>query len=151
MPIGSVEIALPAGGDFSVMANGDLQLVADVPTVSPPAATTQRLIRLILSNARNVSQTDGIVSMPDDLFNPEWGASVRAAVGDPINATLTSTIQSRILKALALDPDIAASPAPVVTVQQTGITTVTVSVECSALTGELITIPSLAIRPNSGA
>lgn len=148
MPIGSVEIALPAGGDFTLLPNGDLLLIAD--SQATPSATKQRVIRLILTNARVTNSTTGAVSMPDDLFNPSWGATVRPSVGAPVDANLTSLIQSQIQLALALDPDISQVPAPIVTVVQSAITTVTVSVECTALTGELITIPSLAI-PISGA
>lgn len=143
MPIGSVEIALPPLGDISQLSNGDLQLVADSPNV--PAATIQRLTRLILTNARITDATSGITSMPDDLFNPSWGATIRGFVGAPIDANI-NVMQGQILKALAKDPDISNVPAPMVLISQINAVTVGVQITCYALTGELITVPSLAIR-----
>lgn len=145
MPIGSVEIDLPAGGDFSQQSNGDLVLVQDTPLGA--AATTQRIIRLILTNARIV-YPDGTASPPDDKVNTTWGSSARARIGQPLTNALIGGLQSDVLSAINADPAITQIPAPTVNVTrapQFGPFAVLLDVRCETVTGEIITIPSLSL------
>lgn len=145
MPNGSVEIALPAGGDFMLQANGDVVLIADTATAAE--STTQRLIRLILTNPR-ILLPGGQPTEADDICNPGWGAGARASVGQPNTAELRAIIQAQILAGILTDPAIAAIPAPSVTVTdapQLGPYMVLVDVHCETVTGEIVTIPSLPL------
>lgn len=139
---GNVEVSLPAGGDFSLQPNGDLVLVIDVPNVVE--ATKQRIIRLILTNPR-LQLADGQFTNPDDICNVNYGSGARALVGQPITDALERTLQARVFKGLSDDPTIASSPLPTVSVERTGTYTISVSVTCYAVTGEVIVIPSLAL------
>lgn len=139
---GNVEVSLTAGGDFSLASNGDLVLAVDVP--NDPAATEQRIIRLILTNPR-IQLADGQFTTPDDICNTDYGSGARALVGQPITDSLERAFQARIFKALSEDPTIASSPVPTVLVTRTGTYTVSVSIKCFAVTGEVIVIPSLAL------
>lgn len=146
MPVGSVEIALSNSGwngDFLLTPTGDLQLVTDQP--SAPNATMQRLIRLILTNPRLLDPSGNPIAIPNDRFNPTYGAGVRALVGQAITSAMVSGIQSRIIAALLADPDVATNPPPNVSVTQSSLYAVSVSVICYAVSGEIITIPSLQL------
>lgn len=145
MPVGSVEIALPAGGDFSQTPNGDLALVQD--TATGTAATTQRIIRMILSNAR-VLLASGQYSMPDDKVNSTFGSNARASVGQPLTSSLRGQLQAQIFDGLASMAEVASVPAPSVNVTaapQFGLYAVLVNVQCQTVTGEIVTIPSLSL------
>jgi hypothetical protein len=136
------------GGDFEIDATGDVVLATDIQNA--PLATQQRLYRLIMTNPRLFDAFGNPISYPNDLFAPDYGAGVRALTGQMITPALTSAIQSHIMDALASDPTVAATPAPVVTVAQAANNTVQVSVICTAVTGELITVPSFPL-PISGS
>lgn len=142
MPVGSVEVSLVAGGDIELQPNGDWVLAQD--TLATSDATTQRLIRLILTNARFVDP-NGNATMPDDICNPTYGSSARALIGQPMTAAIIGVLQANITAAISRDPTIAASPSPIVQVTQSGTFSVTVSVQVVTVTGEVVVIPSLAL------
>jgi hypothetical protein len=146
MAAGSVEIAISNGGwngDFALTANGDLQLAIDTPAT--PAATVQRLVRAIQTTPRLTDAAGNPIARPDDCFNCTYGSGVRALVNQPITPALIAGLQARIIAALLADPSIAPNPPPVVNVGQTGTFTVSISVTCFAVSGEIVTIPSLTL------
>src|SRR5579875_2187933 len=104
MPLGSTEVALPCGGDFTQQPNGDLVLVTD--TLDVPAATIQRIARLILTNARTFDGYGNPVGRADDPLHPDWGSSARAMVGEPYTGAFVQALTAKILAALAADPSI---------------------------------------------
>lgn len=142
MPVGSCEVALPAGGDIQLQPNGDWVLAQD--TLATSDATEQRLIRLILTNARFVDP-NGNATMPDDICNPTYGSSARALVGQPMTDAIIGTLRANITSAISKDPTIAASPSPIVSVTRTATFTITVSVQVVTVTGQVVVIPSLAL------
>lgn len=150
MATGSVEIGLGPngyGGDFALLANGDLALVQDAP--GSPAATIQRLVRLILTNPRLQDRVGNQTGDPDDRSNPDYGSGMAVlAVGSnfPLAPAREATLRARIIKALLSDPHIASIPAP--TVKVTAGTTpgqAIVNVSCTAITGQSIVLPSLPL------
>lgn len=130
-------------GDFEIDATGDVVLVQDVQ--NSPLATQQRLYRLLMTNPRLFDGSGNPISSGDDLFAPDWGAGVRALTGQMITDAFTTDIQTHVLDALASDPGVAQDPAPAVTVTSVGNNTVLVSVTCTAVTGEIVTLPSFSL------
>lgn len=139
---GAVEISLEAGGDFELLPNGDLKLAIDTPNTTD--ATRQRLIRLLLTSPRLFDDAGRPVSTPDDLFNPTYGAGLPAEVGQP-PTEIVPAIQARVIKALRQDPSVDRIQPIEVAVKQVGVTMVQVSVTCTAISGDLIVIPSLPL------
>jgi hypothetical protein len=150
--MGNVEIALsPNGwsGDFKTDATGDLVLSVDIP--SNPVATKERVYRLLMSNPRFYGDSSNApISVPSDLFAPGYGAGLRALTGQMMTSTLIGEIESSIYSGLQSDPTILSSPAAQVTVQNVGNGVLQVSVSCTAVSGEVITIPSLSLSMTGG-
>jgi hypothetical protein len=136
------------GGDFSVDATGDLVLATDI--LNAPTATQQRIYRLLMTNPRFFDANNNPISFPGDLFASTYGSGIRALVGQMITPQLTALIQTQIVNALMSDPTIARSPAPVVTVTNVGSNTIQVSLTCTAVTGEVVTIPSFNLSTLGG-
>ncbi len=82
------------GGDLSLSAGGDLL------TASGTTATTQRLLRRLLTNAG------------DYLWNLGFGAGLPAQIGQPSNIL---AVQSIIRSQIFADPGVAKVPEPTVT------------------------------------
>ncbi|MDE2102101.1 MAG: hypothetical protein KGL39_32950 [Patescibacteria group bacterium] len=139
----SVEVWLLPEGDFVIQANNDLLLAYDTSDVSD--ATTQRIMRLLLTNPRLVGSDGRPISTPDDLFNPDYGAGLPALVDQPVTTAFLANLQARILSALLSDPTIAPTPTPVVTVNLVGSAQVSVSIKANTITGQSVVIPSLPI------
>jgi hypothetical protein len=144
--IGNADIDAPYGGDWSFTPQGDFATVAD--TFDNPAATQQRLYRLILTSPRlkddNGSPLPG--TRPDDLFHPDYGAGLRTIVGESVSAQLLNDAKSRILAALALDTGIVQFPAPAVTATDYGGGYVEFDVSCQTVLGQQVTIPSIPLQ-----
>ncbi len=135
-----VDVLRAWGSDYQLTATGDLALVQD--TAQNPAATKQRVIRLIQMIPLTKDDFGNILSAPDDMFYPNYGSGIRTLLGQNPLQTLINDIQTHILAALAQDPFIVAAPAPTVAVALNttqGFLTITVS--CTAITGQPITIP----------
>ncbi len=87
------------GSDLSVSANGDLA------TLSGGALGQQRVLRRLLTNAG------------DYIWQLTYGAGLPAMIGMPVQADVISgLVQSQIF----LEPSVARSPAPTVTVEASG-------------------------------
>lgn len=144
MAIGSIEVALDYGGDLVLAPNGDLALTQDTYDVG--AATRQRMYRLILTNPTLYDVNNKPIGRPDDLFHPTYGSGLQNAVGQPITDALLYQLQSQIASAIATDPGISQSPAPTVTVVDSGGGFVNVGVSVTTSSGQLVTIPSLPLQ-----
>lgn len=144
MGIGAVELDLASGygGDLSRTPDGDLLLAVDTPTY--PAASIQRLARIIQTNPVVLGSDGTPVGRPDDLFNPTFGSGARASIGEP-SLAVTDTLQSHILAAIAADSSFAASPAPLVVVTDLGGGFVAVDVSVTTIAGQLVTLPSMTL------
>jgi hypothetical protein len=142
---GAVEILLPYGGGFSVDSRGDLVLVQDMP--GNPAATIQRLVQLIQTSPRLRDPGSGnFIGRADDLFNPDYGAGAAQDVGQLGTQGVLADLVSRIQAGIAIDPFIAAYPAPVVTAVNSTPGTILVTVSCTAVTGEPVAIPTQTLQ-----
>lgn len=141
MQTGSVEFALPWGGDFSLTSTGDIALVQDVP--GSPTATVQRVTRALLSCPVLKDASGTIICRPDDLFHSSFGAGLRARIGDGITPNSIAQIQSAIEAQLSQDPYIATLPKPVVTVQQVDYQTIGVNVSFYSILGQQVTLPTI--------
>ena len=141
--LGSVELWLEWGGDFVLQGNGDLLLAQD--TANTTDATTQRLVRLLLTNPR-VPTASGGYTVPGDLFNPTYGAGLPAAVGgmyDPNSSQgLPESIQTIVTAALAADPSVASVQSITVTPQASGLF---LDIVVTATNGQTIVLPSLPL------
>lgn len=145
---GSIEIDISNGGwggDFSLDSTNDLVLALDRFNTSN--ATQERLIRLILTNPRISNTLTGLTLPADDRANPTYGAGARRSVGAAITEQLIAFLQAQIIDALLTDPGVVQSPAPQVTITQVGAFQLNVSVVCTSVSGQIITIPSLALPP----
>lgn len=142
----SVDILCPLNGDYTLTATGDLALVQDA--FRSPAATQQRIVRILMTSPILFDDGRNPIGRPDDLCNPTFGAGLPAIIGKGEDAALEAAISSRISAALALDPDIATSPPPTVSVSDdgTGDGALYVSVTCYTVAGQKVTTPSVALR-----
>ena len=147
-PLGNVEIALQYGGDFSLDEQGNIALVID--TYDNPAATIQRITLLILTSPTLVDDNGHPIARPDDLFYPNRGGALRLAVGQLSTPQLISDITARITAALANDPGIAATPAPSVVVTDDNNGILLVSVACTSIAGQGITVNNISLRVSGG-
>jgi phage baseplate assembly protein W len=137
----AVDMLLPYGGPITFAANGDVAMVTDVP--GDPAATRQRIVFALLTSPRLLDGQGNPISKADDPFHPDYGAGLPAAIGQNVTPALIAGITARVTQALALDPNVAASPTPTVTVTQPSLGTIVVDVTASAITGETIVVPSI--------
>jgi hypothetical protein len=142
MAVGRAEVQMPWGGHLALTPQGDLALVQDTPFSA--AATQQRLVQLVQTNAQaQIVRSDGstVYLRPDDLFNPTYGSSIRRTIGELPTSQLLATVRARVLAGIALDPGIAQSPAPVVTVTLVATSVVEVVGSVYDITGRYIPIP----------
>jgi hypothetical protein len=138
MATGAVEAYLDYGTDLALQANGDLLLAVDNANLT--TATVQRIMRLLNTNPALYNDAGIYISAPEDVFNPTYGAGLPAEIGQMITPAFTADIQARIVNALNYDPSIAAHPDPVVTVTQPNISTILVSIQCTAVNGAPLAI-----------
>lgn len=144
--MGSVEVALPWGGDFSLDATGDLLLVQDGDGKYP--ALQQRIIQMLLTSPQLTDAAgNGIAGSADDMFNPDTGAGLRRAIGNVENNALLSQIESRMLEGLAQEPDIAPYPAPQIEfiVYPNGIVC---TITANTIDGQVLPLPPIPLTPD---
>jgi hypothetical protein len=143
----NVEIALTNngwGGDFQVDATGDLVLVQDAN--NNPAATTQRVYRMLMTSPRQVDPDTGDpVSIPDDLFAPGYGGGLRVHVGKMITPGLIGEIESDIEAGLQTEDTIDNSQPPSVAITRPANNLLQIALECDTVTGEVVSVPSFPL------
>ena len=141
----SVEIALSSyGGRLQFAPNGDLALKVD--TTDAADASRQRL-ECMLMLSPTMQDVDGVsIGSPDDWFNPHYGAGLPRVIGQPNTPTLVNGIRSRILAALAADPEIAQTPPPTVTIVQIDNVTVEFAISCFTVAGLSVTYPPQQLK-----
>ena len=144
---GNCEISLSNngwGGDMAVDATGDLVLAVDTP--NNPVATQQRIYRLLMTSPQQFDpDTNAPCSVPDDLFAPSYGAGLRIQVGQMMTAGLIGNLESAIFAGLQTDPTIVSLPPPSVTITNAGSNTLQIDISATAVSGEIITIPSFTL------
>lgn len=91
------DVAHSYGGDIQLAPNGDV-LLAETTTL-----TQQRVLRRLLTNPG------------DYIWDVNYGAGVGGMVGQPVNAARIGAI---IRQQMFLEPTVAKSPPPVVTVNE---------------------------------
>lgn len=146
-PLGNVEIDLSNGGyggDFTLDPTGDLLLAIDTAQSVP--ASIERLYRLILTNARTNDSSGRIIAPPDDLFNVNYGSSVRAEIGEPFDDTFIAGVTGRVLQALAQDAGVRPVPAPTVTVSNGGNGIALIDVTLVLVGGQIVTLPTIPLQ-----
>jgi hypothetical protein len=149
--IGNVEIDLSAGGyggDFSIDDTGDLILAQDTLLFGQltPTATFERMVRVILTNARILDPaTQAPISEADDIYHTTFGSSVRALIGRGITNDVLSGIQSRVTAALLSESYILQNPAPTVLVTNGGGGIVNIDVSVTLITGRTVTLPTQSL------
>ena len=140
MAIGTVEAYIGNGGyggDFALDANADLLLISDAP--GNPAATAQRLLRLMLTSPVGYDTNGVAIRDPGDISNPTWGGNLPSTVGENESSSLTHYITAQIVAAATADIGVASSPAPTVSVVYQGAEIIaTLTVTC--VTGDVITL-----------
>ena len=95
------------GNDIESSARGGLALV-DGDTM-----TRQRILRRLMTNPQT-TLPDGTVIPGDYLWQPDYGAGLPKYVG---SVGKEKEIQSRCIAQMLLEPGVAQSPAPTVTVE----------------------------------
>ncbi len=100
--------------DLSHIITGDLALSSggDLATVSGLDLSKQRVLRRLLTNPG------------DYIWRPTYGAGLPAQVG---STTSAARLQALILSQMLMEPSVAPSPAPVITVT-TGAVSMTVAI-----------------------
>jgi len=142
MAFSAAEASYIWGGDLAIAPNGDFVVLTGA------AALQQRVIQLIMTNAMDVAYGplgNKISLLPDDLFNPTYGSSVRRLIGKNATQALLDEIQARILAAFTTDPNIATSPAPSVNVSAAGGHVVINEITVYDTSGKPVVIPTQAI------
>ncbi|MES1988725.1 MAG: phage tail protein [Pseudomonadota bacterium] len=87
------------GGDLSLSATGDLQLV------SQSERSNQRVLRRLLTNP------------VDYIWHPEYGAGIKEFVGAPLTDTLYAQSNARIIANNFLEASVSQNPPPVISMQ----------------------------------
>ena len=145
--IGSVEWSIGNGGYGGDLdqdpVTGDVLLVVD--TIGNPAATLQRITRLILTTPRAFNSNLVAYGSGDDPVNPDYGGGLGATVGENYTASLVNFVTGKIKNGLAEDPYIASNPLPVVSVTSPSYGLLLVSVTCTDLLGNQINIADLSV------
>ena len=100
----SADLAHWFGQDLNVAASGDLL------TVSGTVKGQQRILRRLLTNGPIAPALAG-----DYIWEPSYGAGLAAKIGQPFDA---DACRALIRAQLALEPVVAQSPAPSITVSQ---------------------------------
>lgn len=143
--IGNVELDVSNGGYggvLTVQPNGDWLLAQDTP--GNPAATLQRVRRIMFYNARLVDANGTPISFSTDLFYPNDGSSIRALVGEPATATTLAAIKSRVLAGLATDPGLR-QPFNIFVVPN-GTDSVDIGGTVTTIEGQLVTLPTETVQ-----
>jgi hypothetical protein len=132
--------------DIVLTATGDFLVLVDTPT--DPAASIQRLNRIVLTDPLSYDADNNPAGRPDDLFNPWFGSGVRVAVGRPLTSALTAWIQNHVIAAIAADPNFSTIPAPSVTpyVDGTGDGQILLSITVSTMTGVIVVQPAQPLQ-----
>jgi hypothetical protein len=147
-----VEVAMTNGGwggDLVLTPTGDLALLQDTAQAAP--ATAQWVARLILTTPILFDSSGNRISRADDMFNETFGAGVRALIGQPISPSLLNGIKSRILNAMAQNPEIAQNPPPPVNVSDMGNGFVLIQGDssgniCYTVTGQAVPFPATPLQ-----
>ena len=152
MGFGRAEAAYPWGQDLQIGPNGDFVVLVDTPgspgNPGSSPATLQRIVQLIQTNAMDTAADffgNTVTLRPDDLFNPNYGSSIRRLIGANNTSALLGEIKARLLLAFQSDPGISKNPAPSVSVTYRGNHIVLNQIQVYDLTGTLILIPDQAI------
>jgi hypothetical protein len=144
---GNTEVSLDYGSDFILDPTGDLTLARDAAVST---ATIQRLTRLVLTSPTANDAFGNPISIADDIFNPKWGAGLRAAVDGAFSASNIQTIRSLVLSELAQDSAVASTPSPIVDVQLIDYRSATLSIVVWTTTGQQLVLPTIPLTA-SGA
>jgi hypothetical protein len=138
------EIYLDWNSDFVLDATGDLSVAQD--SIYSAEATTQRLIRTLLTSPRIKASNGQYISVPDDLFNPDFGAGLRAAVDMGFSPKNIAALQTLIFSEIIKDPGVQTTPSPNVNIQlQPGGQTCTLNITFTSVTSQLVALPTLVI------
>ena len=108
----SADIWLVYGANLQFDSRGDLAIATDTPT--SPDATNQRLLRLMLTRCRKLLSSLGYYSMPDDVFNPDWGIGLGTYTHQNIINNKLG-FETKLLSEVAQDPGVSPTPPPTLT------------------------------------
>jgi len=139
----AVELALIYGGDLAIMSNNDILLSQDVQ--GSPEATYERVLRIILTNPITFDANGNPLVRPDDLFHANFGSGARAAIGEPYTPALVSSVNARILAALASDPYVISIPTPTVKWTTIAPGAYNLVVSLTSVTGQPFTLPPIPL------
>lgn len=144
-PLGNVEFDQAWGQDFILTPQGDLKVINDRDDNG--RATQQRIERLIMTCPTLKDASGNKLARADDIFNPNYGAGVRRAVGSLITNDLINRITSQIIAGLSADPGIAQNPPPSVSVSDGGNGLLIVGpIQVTTVIGQVVTVPSRPLQ-----
>ena len=140
------EIFLEYGADFIIDDTGDLQLAVD--SLNTFDATIQRLTRLLLTSPVIYDNANKPLTPPDDIFHPEYGAGLRAAVDSGYTKQNLTALKASILSQLAEDPAVANTPQPQVAMTlMSDNQTVLLNITFTTVQGQTLSLPTLYVSP----
>lgn len=84
-----------------------------------PVEAVQRVTRRTMSNSRQVLAS-GQVLPPDYIFDTAYGANVRRAIGQAVNAAGIDAMRQMIRDGMVQEDTVSANPPPDVLIQSTG-------------------------------
>lgn len=103
---------LELGQDLIFDENGEVAAAEDFDLVR------QYFLRLLMTNPLIVQ--GGFIVPPDLVFAPSFGVGCRGLLGLNRTVQVLKNIYAKIQTAIALTPEIATSPAPIIAVQSLG-------------------------------
>lgn len=113
------------GGVLVTSSRGEIQLSYDTP--DSPQATYEYVNRLLMTNSRLVDGSGRPITSGDDLYHPDFGASLRTRVDMSSTASFVTSIQRHVYQGLVSSPLVRRNPPPQVVVQVIDDQTVRVS------------------------
>jgi len=105
-----VDADVPYGGKIKINQNGGIASCTGWELVS------NFIQRLLYTNFQTV-EPSGVVVNPDYIWHPTFGLGLRALVGEADLSIIQQTLKTKALQAIAAQPSVATTPAPVVLVE----------------------------------
>jgi hypothetical protein len=102
-----VALSLPWGEDLQLTNNGSLVFVSGVEKVE------QRIIRRFFTCPAE-TLADGTYVPADLIFDPNYGIGASRLVGEPIDDSLASVLQQKIMNAVLIDESVDSTQDPTV-------------------------------------
>ena len=121
------------GADLIVTPNGSIQLAQGWDEIR------QRILRRILTTAQELLP-DGTQTLPDYIFDVNYGIGAAKLVGQPITQSLVTALTNAITSGVTQDSAVVSNVLPKINIRRYGINTLYVTVQVFLVNGQIGTL-----------